>query len=216
MRFDRAVAGTISPPLIDSRFDRPAYYSQAFDGVEHFFDAHGVLIEEGKPAPASSKAATSEPDVQRQLSPRELIKGADTLPWSLFLKESQRVLGPECPAGKAAIVESLKKHLTVFEGKKATKGGRKPQNDAKAPPPDADAELGPEAVAETPPEPVAAGAVDLAAWGRGDKEYRFAEVRKEIRRKFGVQIAGAHERAEAVELLVKEKVISAAAAREDV
>lgn len=55
--------------------------------------------------------------------------------------------------------------------------------------------------------------VDLAAWGRGQKDYLSQEVFKAIRGKFNAVLS---ERRDAVDLLIKEKVITAEEARRDV
>lgn len=55
--------------------------------------------------------------------------------------------------------------------------------------------------------------IDLAAWGRGQADYLWAEVAKEIRKQYHVQVT---ERHDAVNLLIDQKVIRAAEARKDV
>jgi hypothetical protein len=55
--------------------------------------------------------------------------------------------------------------------------------------------------------------VDLAAWGRGQKEYLWGEVRKAIKSEFGRNVS---ERDDAVEFLIGEGIITSEEAREDV
>jgi hypothetical protein len=72
--------------------------------------------------------------------------------------------------------------------------------------------------------PAPGAAVDLAAWGRGDREYPFDEVRlaideriiREIERIVDSRFVSLRTRRDAVEWLVKEGLIEAAEARTDV
>lgn len=67
--------------------------------------------------------------------------------------------------------------------------------------------------AEPPPSNGIVDGIDLAAWGRGQKEYLFAEVRKAVKKGYGAQIP---ERRDVVDFLIEQRVISAAQARKDV
>jgi hypothetical protein len=68
--------------------------------------------------------------------------------------------------------------------------------------------------AESAPAPAVAGTgLDLAAWGRGQKDYLPPELFKAIRAKYNVQLS---QRRDALDLLIKEKVITAAEARKDI
>ncbi len=72
----------------------------------------------------------------------------------------------------------------------------------------------PEAIpAPPPPTNGVVDGVDLAAWGRGQREYLFNEVRKAIKKGYGAQFT---ERREAVDFLIEQRVIVAAQARKDV
>jgi hypothetical protein len=61
--------------------------------------------------------------------------------------------------------------------------------------------------------PAAGTGVDLAAWARGQKDYLPPELFKAIRGKFNVQLS---QRRDAIELLIKEGVVTAAEARKDI
>lgn len=67
--------------------------------------------------------------------------------------------------------------------------------------------------AAPPPSNGVVDGVDLAAWGRGQQEYLFAEVRKAVKKGYGVQLA---ERRGVVDFLIEQRVITAAQARKDV
>jgi hypothetical protein len=55
--------------------------------------------------------------------------------------------------------------------------------------------------------------VDLAAWGRGEKNYLFGEIQKEIRGQHSKQVMT---RRDAVDFLIEKRIITAKAARTDV
>jgi hypothetical protein len=75
-----------------------------------------------------------------------------------------------------------------------------------------------------PATPKDSTAVDLAAWGRGEREYLWAEVQKaiddyamaEIEKIIQARFAGITDRAAAVDLLVEEGIIEPGQARRDV
>jgi hypothetical protein len=61
--------------------------------------------------------------------------------------------------------------------------------------------------------PAAGTGIDLAAWARGQKDYLPPELFKAIRGKYNVQLS---QRRDAIELLIKEGVVTAAEARKDI
>lgn len=162
--------GEIHPPMIEPDFDRPAHFEQD----DKFFDQHGRHIIAGTPlhemdepgASGASDASASAPaaaDVS--YSPTELIVHADTIPWSEFQRDAKRILGPTCPAGKAAIVEALKKAVTAFEEKRQRQRQRNADMGAEAATRTAQTQ---QAVANAapdadPPDTTQGGQVDLEA-----------------------------------------------------
>lgn len=67
--------------------------------------------------------------------------------------------------------------------------------------------------AAPPPANGVVNGIDLAAWGRGQQEYLFAEVRKAVKKGYG---AALDERRAVVDFLIEQRVITAAQARKDV
>lgn len=67
--------------------------------------------------------------------------------------------------------------------------------------------------AAPPPANGIVNGIDLAAWGRGQQEYLFAEVRKAVKKGYG---AALDERRAVVDFLIEQRVITAAQARTDV
>lgn len=67
--------------------------------------------------------------------------------------------------------------------------------------------------AAPPPANGVVNGIDLAAWGRGQQEYLFAEVRKAVKKGYG---AALDERRAVVDFLIEQRVIPAAQARKDV
>jgi len=221
--------GTITPPWNgdNDEFDRPVKYDQ--DGK--LFDIHGLEVVRGNPAkvkrvaapvveeapvdneddddietdaPAPVAAAPVAPPAAPIPSPADLLARAPTMAYAKLTKEAKRVLGPACPAGKPAIIAALEAAAKVYA--------------VPTPPPAPPAApySGANGMTWSGQPGATAGELDLAAWGRGQKEYLFAEVRKAIRTKFGRTIAGEHERTDAVDFLIEAKVITAAEARKDV
>lgn len=178
--------GKIAPPLMEDGLDRPAHYEQ--DG--HLYDAHGRRIIPGQPSDKSQEVSTDDGDHGEALTPATLIAQADTLPWAQFKAEARRVLGPDCPGGKAAIVAALKSAIIKFEEH------REKKSDASA-----------------PADNAGAVGVDLASWARGRREYLFQDIQKELRTRYHKQVS---ERLDAVDFLIQEGVITAAEARQDV
>jgi hypothetical protein len=221
--------GEVCPPTVIERCDRPAHYEQ--DGM--IFDAHDREIVPGKPLSAKeavdppkffkepvgkapvpvaeeSDGTDDEPDV---MDPGHLAENADTMNVALFRKEAQRILGKKCPKAKAEIVEALKKAAA-----KARKSGETVQNGMTWGDPTGKQRAAAKAEAEAasspaPPPPPANVRIDLAAWGRGQKEYIWGEILKELRNKYKVQFS---KKRDAVLFLVDSGVITAAQARKDV
>lgn len=189
MKLDRSKPfGKIAGDLfIPEGCDRPAAYEQ--DGM--FFDAHDRLIEAGK---SVSIVPNEDDDEQLPTNVADLLRAADTLHHNAFKKAAKAVLGPTCPAGKAAIIEALRAAQGELEAR-AEKRAK-------------------ERAAATPQvKPTATSSVDLAGWARGQKEYLWGDVRKAIKLAFGRDVS---ERDDAVEFLIGQSVISAAEARQDV
>lgn len=67
--------------------------------------------------------------------------------------------------------------------------------------------------APPPPADGVVNGVDLGAWGRGQKEYLFAEVRKAVKKGYGAHLS---ERRDVVDFLIEQRIIPAAQARKDV
>lgn len=191
MKLDRSKPfGKISGDLfIPDGCDRAA----AFEQSGKFFDAHDRLIEAGK---AVSIVPTEDGDIHAEveMTVADLIRKSGSMHWRTFKAHAIKVLGPDCPTTKATIVEALENVQKEFDARLAKRA--KPAEDA--------------------PAPVVAGkksTVDLAAWGRGHKEYLFGDVRKAIKAEYGRNV---QERDDAVEFLVTQGVIYAEHARKDV
>lgn len=71
----------------------------------------------------------------------------------------------------------------------------------------------PAAAPAAPAAPAPAPSLDLAAWARGQKDYLPPELFKAIRAKYNVQLS---QRRDAIDLLIKEGVVTAAEARKDI
>lgn len=202
--------GKVTPPTIEAGTDRPAFYNQ--DG--RFYDAHDRLIVAGETAPpppsvpvVAQKPAVAEPakeggapaevaataedkpaappaaDAPAADSISKLLAKVRTLPFASFKKQAKALLGDDCPAGKDAIIAALKE---------AQAKGDTPKADAPA------------------PVKVSGKDIDLAAWGRGQKDYLFADVRKAIKTK-DARVCTTMK--DAVEHLIDTKVITAQDAR---
>ena len=218
--------GTVNPPETMPGTDRAAAYAQ--DGK--WFDAHDREIVSGQKLGAEEVAriktevAQAQAKTEQPLSPAELIADANTLPYAVFQREAKRILGDTCPAGKEQIVAALKKAVGEYT-ERQQKRGHKPRakpDVADADPPDTDAESSKTAPASerssasTKAAKAGKGAIDLAAWARGNANYLFGDVRKAIRQEYGKQISGANEKMEALDFLIENKVITAAQARKDI
>lgn len=216
--FDRSKPfGKITPAMDVDGCDNPAVYEQ--DGM--LFDAHGMPCVPGGAAartmvpPTPPAAMAQEPT----MSVDALIAGAESMPYTRLLKHAKEILGPSCPGGgKQPIIDALVAAKAEYEARKAKKmtaSAARPASEEPAPAPSADqAPLPP-----TPPMPIAAPSaavkpgVDLAAWGRGQKDYLFGEVQKAVRQQYHAQLS---ERRDVVDLLVQQGVITSAQARQDV
>lgn len=212
--------GVIAPPYQEEDFDRPAYYEQG----GRFYDAHDRLIEPGKALEEAEEGThgAADRDAAEGLSPSDLVLQAEVIPWGAFRKRAKEILGVTCPASKAEMLVALREAIKHYESRKQA---RRTTPAPAAEPPKSngltwngltgqDGEPNLTAKPAQPPAPPAkSGEVDLAAWGRGQKEYIFGEVRKTIRAKYSTSVT---ERRDAVDLLIAEKVITAAEARKDI
>ena len=201
-RLDRSKEfGKITPPWQDDSFDRPAYYEQG----GRLYDAHDRLIEPGKPVsgPDPVPVAIAEPEPDNELMPAAtLLAQADSMAWAKFRSEAKKILGTTCPAGKEDIKRALADAVAAVEAKLE----RSKPKSASSPGLTWDGVTGGSEAAK-------GGAVDLAAWAMGKREYLFGEVQKAIRTAYHKQVT---ERRDAVDFLVEQKVIAAASARRDV
>lgn len=238
--------GEYHPPAHEPDCDRPAHYDQdghMFDAhgrqiipgkplasatskeqdIIGATDA-GPLVSgrlAAEPQPADDPAPA--PDL---LSANDLIGMANSMSWPNFRSQAQRILGPGCPASKQQIIDALEKAIATFAKKQA----KRPEPKGMIPVKEAlgkvkqavDAYQGDQDPPDTdeapPPAPAAKtkGSVDLARWARGQQEYLFADVRKEIRKTYSKYIAGPEERKDAVDFLVSVGLIAADQVRRDV
>jgi len=205
--------GRITPPYSVPGTGRLAAYEQ--EG--RFYDAHMALISTEPPraaaptpapviapppaevspaaveavmAPAEPAEPAAAPAPAAQMGPAELIAASHSMGWPKFRAEAQRVLGPACPPSKGGIIAALEAMVSGVStvAQPASSG---PVN---------------------PDSPVIDG-IDLAAWARGQKEYLFGDIQKALRKGYSRQV---HERVDAVNFLIDEKVIAADEARKDV
>lgn len=146
--------------------------------------------EKGGSVPAS-------PDAD-QLSAMDLLENPK-IPWATFRKAAMRILGDNCPASKQAIIKELEAAVKGFEEHQARRRTTAAQAKAQA---------------DKPADPADnSGSIDLAAWGRGQRNYLWTEVQREIRTKYSKQVT---ERRDAVDFLIEEGLITAESARKDV
>ena len=237
LKLDRSKPfGLISPPWHGDEggplLDRPAHYDQA----GHLFDAHGREIVPGQPLVEESRRVVPASEVlpplappptngetaatEASMTPAQVLAQADSLSFAILRKEAKRILGPTCPGNKIGIKAALEAAIAAYQEKQTkrysgakgmTWAGLAGQTPAEEEAPDEPAQPAPPAA-----QPPANGALDLAAWGRGQREYLFAEVRKAIRAKYNRTIFGEHERREAVYFLVDQGLIRASDARKDI
>ena len=149
------------------------------------------------------------------MSPAALLANASAMPWAAFRKRAKEILGETCPAGKAEMIVALQAAIQHYEARKQkrTAGPKVADGDAKSPGLTWNGLTGQEEAQTLTAKPAAKpGEIDLAAWGRGQHEYLFGDVRKAIRTKFSTSVT---ERRDAVNLLIDDKVIAAAEARKD-
>lgn len=206
--------GTITPVWQPDDFDRPAYYEQ--DGK--FYDAHDIQIEPGKPLPATapqvSKAAETV-SADTEITPYQLLKDADVMPWAAFRKHARRILGDTCPASKSDMLIALQEAVQHYEERQQKRKTPKAAEDAAK---SAGLTWGglsgeEESLTAKPQKAAPSAGVDLAAWARGQQEYVFGEIRKAIRTTYSASVT---ERRDALDLLIQEKVVTAAEARKDI
>lgn len=209
LRFDKSRPyGEVCPPFRPDGCDRVAMYDQG----GNLFCAAGYQIIPGKPLKIEAPEAASAPETAAQMSVEQLLRDASSMAHAEFKKHAKAILGDTCPGGKAAILESLKKHLAVYQAKQAERQSRHKGLSWDAMTGGAESQDGEPPVAAPPVPPAAPGTIDLAAWGRGQREYLWAEVRKAIRAKYHT---GVTQRRDAVNLLIDQGLIRAAEARAD-
>jgi hypothetical protein len=187
LRLDRSKPfGKVVPPYQTDNMDRPAVADQ--DGK--LFDQYGYEIIPGVPGPPPEELSETAPaaDPGSTNSAADLLGQADALPFPAFRARARKILGDRCPASKDGIIVALKRAV-------ANPDAATPSSNQAAPAAAKDQK---------------ASAVDLAAWGRGQKNYLFAEVRKAIRERLNRVVSTTED---AVDALIDAKVISAATAR---
>lgn len=202
--------GTITPAWQPDDCDRPAYYEQ--DGK--LFDAHDRVIEAGKPI-KDDPPVNAGPEPAGTMSPYELLRQVDVMPWAAFRKRAKEILGDTCPASKADITIALQGAVQHYEERQAKRrpGPREAEPEQKSPGMTWSNLTGQPETENLTAKPSKPGEIDLAAWARGQKEYLFSEVRKAIRGKYAAVVT---ERDDAVNLLVDNGVLTQAEARKDV
>lgn len=220
--------GKITPPWDgDGEFDRPAFYNQG----DAFFDQHDREIVPGEPlrqivphvpGPVTADEEPRDPldhdgdgrrggsvpagPVDRAMTPYDLLRQADSMPWAKFRKQARAILGETCPGNKVEIKQALEEAIKGYEESQRRRAARAVTTEQSAP------------QTPTPQQPAPApqgkaSGIDLAAWGRGKTEYLFGEVRKAIRSQYGKVVT---ERHDAVDFLIEQGVITAESARKDV
>jgi hypothetical protein len=223
--------GKVAPPC-EMPGGARAFYEQ--DGK--LYDAHhreiipGAIVKQAvAPAPVADLDPLPPPTPREEkpvieMTAQEILDGMDAMGWAELQKKAKQVLGGACPPGKAAIRSALeaaikghaerieKRKLTAERGatQTITPGRTIPTPDFDPPSEDAPA------VAPSPAPKSAApvgGPVDLAAWGRGQREYVFSEIRKAIRAQYNAAVM---ERSDAIDFLIDNKIITGAEARRDI
>lgn len=224
-KLDRSRAfGKITPPYDgDGEFDRPAFYNQ--DGV--FFDQHDREIVPGQPlrqvVPHAPGPVTADEEPRHPLdhdgdghpggslpagevkamSPYDLLREADSMPWAQFRKQARAILGETCPGTKVDIKRALEEAIEGYEASRQRRAERAIEtSEPKAAP-----------APQQPAKPGKPSGVDLAAWGRGRQEYLFGDIRKAIQSQYGKVVT---ERHDAVDFLIEQGLITAESARKDV
>jgi hypothetical protein len=183
--------GRIAPPWMGNGFDRPAYFQQG----EDFFDAHDRQIIPGQPIVVEADEPDDEgSEDSEQISAGELVALAETMSWPKWAAAVKKVLGPDSPRGKAAMLAALQEALQKHGERQSKRTTKKTEADA-------------------PAKPNSKSGIDLAAWARGQKHYLAGEVFKALRNEYHVQLS---ERRDAVDFLIAQGVIEASQARTDV
>jgi hypothetical protein len=209
-------------------FDRPAHYEWG----GKFFDTHGYQIVPGQPF-VPEEVAGHEDDGDGEafagaLTPASLLAQADALSWPQLKAAAQAILGKDAPKSKSGILAQLKvlaegrvlKAVTVKrEVAVINDPAAKPANGAAAP-----GKGGPKAwppkIEEKPAgaKPASApavgkpGAIDLAAWGRGEVNLLNGQITKAAKDQYGLDFT---ERRDVLEMLVETGVVAAEEARAD-
>ncbi len=221
MKLDRSKPfGKVSPPMIlHGLTDRPACFEQnglLFDAHDNHISADydaGVPADPSVPPPSkpdvpqapTPPAASVQPPAETMLSVDRLLSEVDSMPYQTWARHARATLGPTCPAGKKAILAALEEAKKVYEEKQAKRAQFSAATAAE------EAEVA--NAVEPAASPAKPAGVDLAAWGRGQVDYLFGDVRKAAREQYNVQLS---ERRAVVDFLIEQKVITAREARRDV
>jgi hypothetical protein len=215
--------------------DRVACYTQ--DGSD--FDVNDREIVPGVTL-AQAREQSRQTNQYRAEAAAALVAERDKLPPAVFKSASRLVLGAKkCPAKKADIVAALKE---VVARSKAGASGEDDEADEDKKPAPASPETGkainghkgvsfqsmagakpagaapgarPQPTKPAPPPPPQAkkGAnVDLVAWGRGDKDYAFTDVRTAIEERLAVSVTAPRA---ALEALIDKGLVPFEEARDD-
>ncbi len=200
MRLNRKRSfGQITPPWQPAGFDRPAYYQQD----DHFFDAHDRQIVRGQTLGEKDEEHTPVEDIATpvddpvvtpvdgpEMTASEVLASSDVMPIGKLRRLAKPFLTGKVPSNKAAILSALRNAVKA-EGEPKNAGMTWDQengNDTNS-------------------------VIDLAAWGRGQKDYLFGDVQTAIRARYSKQVS---EKVDAVSFLVDEGVIRGNEVRKDV
>ena len=206
--------GTVTPPWQDDDFDRPAFFEQ--DG--RFFDQFGIEIIRGVPLSKMKleKQETKDDHTQKAekppMNPVQLLRQADTMPWSRFKKEAKRILGDACPASKAEIKIALEQAIAAYRQRQQVRMARVGQSEEPGTPVVAQSPRNTSVPAPTGPAK-GSTSVDLEAWARGKKDYLIGDLRKAFKLKYNKVIT---ERRDALDFLIEQRVVTPQEARKDI
>ena len=226
--------GRVSPPISGACLEQ---FGRYFDSNGQEVHIPGMTNPQpvpqasppaGPPVPETQQpqATAIIPHAQVGYSEADLILMADDAAVTFqFLRRHARDLLDDCPAKKEDIVAALKDRIVARALATATYQPIEPQtldptmqswagmNGGSQQP------TAPPAPPETavPPEPAAQesggddeGSVDLKAWAEGRKDYLWGDVQKAIRDQHKRMVTEKHD---AIEFLIGEGIVSAAAAR---